>query len=190
MKKIFITSVALFSLLMANSVFAQDAEGKPGVLAIHAQKVQAIVESINPADRMVTLKRQDGATMTARIDDRAGNLDSVKVGDMVEFKILNSLVIAVGDKNAATPGNLTAENVQFSTVGGKPAKFTVKTVVSEVTVTKINYKKRLMTIKDSSGESKELKISEDVKRFNEIKKGDKIVIKYTEALAITVAKPS
>jgi hypothetical protein len=47
-----------------------------------------------------------------------------------------------------------------------------------------------MTIKDSSGESKELKISEDVKRFNEIKKGDKIVIKYTEALAITVAKPS
>jgi hypothetical protein len=31
-----------------------------------------------------------------------------------------------------------------------------------------------------------LKVGKDVKRFNEVKKGDEIVVKHTEALAINV----
>jgi hypothetical protein len=56
------------------------------------------------------------------------------------------------------------------------------------TVTKINYKTRMITLKNEAGESSEMEVGPEVQRFNEIKKGDKLVVDYLESQALYVKK--
>jgi hypothetical protein len=50
----------------------------------------------------------------------------------------------------------------------------------------IDYKNRTVTLRVPQQKTVTLKVDKDVKRFNEVKKGDEIVVKHTEALAISV----
>ncbi len=58
-----------------------------------------------------------------------------------------------------------------------------------VTITAIDPAKRLITFKGPKGESVTVEASEEVKRFNELKVGDEVTIKYTESLVARIAKP-
>ena len=53
----------------------------------------------------------------------------------------------------------------------------------------INYKTRTVTLREPQQKSVTLKVDDSVKRLNEVKKGDEIVVRRTEALAIDV-KPA
>jgi len=50
----------------------------------------------------------------------------------------------------------------------------------------IDYKNRTVTLRGPQQKTVTLKVDKDVKKFNEVKKGDEIVVKHTEALAINV----
>ena len=62
---------------------------------------------------------------------------------------------------------------------------------SEITavVEAINYKTRTVTLREPQQKSVTVKVDDSVKRLNEVKKGDEIVVRRTEALAIDV-KPA
>jgi hypothetical protein len=49
-----------------------------------------------------------------------------------------------------------------------------------------NYKNRTVTLRGPQQKTVTLKVDKDVKKFNEVTKGDEIVVKHTEALAINV----
>jgi hypothetical protein len=53
----------------------------------------------------------------------------------------------------------------------------------------IDYKTRTVTLRGPQQKTATVKVDKSVKRFNEVKKGDEIVIRHTEALAIDV-KPA
>ena len=50
----------------------------------------------------------------------------------------------------------------------------------------IDYKTRTVTLRGPQQKTTTIKVDKSVKRFNEVKKGDDIVIRPTEALAIEV----
>ena len=50
----------------------------------------------------------------------------------------------------------------------------------------IDYKNRTVTLRGPQQKTVTRKVDKDVKKFNEVKKGDEIVVKHTEALAINV----
>ena len=50
----------------------------------------------------------------------------------------------------------------------------------------INYKTRTVTLRGPQQKTVTLKVDDSVKRLNEVKKGDEIVVRRTEALAIDV----
>ena len=56
-------------------------------------------------------------------------------------------------------------------------------------VEKIDYQKRLITLKGPEGNVRTLKVDPRVKRLNEIKVGDDIVLRRTEAVALDVTPP-
>ena len=56
-------------------------------------------------------------------------------------------------------------------------------------VTAIDYNKRTVTLKGPEGNEKTIGVDENVKNFDQIKVGDEVVVRHTEALAISVAKP-
>jgi hypothetical protein len=57
------------------------------------------------------------------------------------------------------------------------------------TVEAIDTAHRELTLKGPGGKVVVLQVPEAVKRFNEIKVGDQVVIRVTEALALAVVKP-
>jgi hypothetical protein len=58
-----------------------------------------------------------------------------------------------------------------------------------VVVEAINYDTRVITIKGPEGNTMTKHVDDSVKRLNEVKKGDEIVIQLTTAFAITVREP-
>ena len=70
----------------------------------------------------------------------------------------------------------------------EPKKITnVQTIT--VTITAIDTAKRQITLKGPKGKTETFVASEDVKRFNELKVGDEVTIKFTESLVARLAKP-
>ncbi|HQK79519.1 MAG TPA: hypothetical protein PK621_07485, partial [Syntrophales bacterium] len=65
----------------------------------------------------------------------------------------------------------------------------VDTVQETLAVVGIDYKQRKITLKWPDGKTKTVKIHKNVKGFKKIKKGDSIVVRLTEAVAVAVKTP-
>ncbi len=57
------------------------------------------------------------------------------------------------------------------------------------TITAIDQAKRTVSLKGPKGNVVTIDVPEVVKRFNELKVGDEVTVKYTESLAVRIAKP-
>ncbi len=57
------------------------------------------------------------------------------------------------------------------------------------TITAIDHAKRTISLKGPKGNVMTFDVPEAVKRFNELKVGDEVTIRYTESLAVRIAKP-
>jgi hypothetical protein len=64
-----------------------------------------------------------------------------------------------------------------------------KTNVVKATVQAIDHKKREVTLRDAKGDEYNMKISQDVKNLDQVKKGDEIITGYYQSTAISVSKP-
>ena len=73
--------------------------------------------------------------------------------------------------------------------GQKPGGLAVQTMQKSATVEDIDYSTREVKLKGPDGNIVKVKAGDKVKRLEDVKKGDRIVATYTEALAISVAKP-
>ena len=62
---------------------------------------------------------------------------------------------------------------------------------SEITakVEAIDYKKRTVTLKGPEGNVRTFTVDKSVKKFSNVKVGDELVVRVTDALAIVVEKP-
>jgi hypothetical protein len=67
---------------------------KPVILGAKTRLVVASIESINLADRIVSIQTEDGYTHSVKVSEEA-RLDLVDVGDQVRLRITSALAIAV-----------------------------------------------------------------------------------------------
>jgi len=149
--------------------------------------VTATVEAIDLATRMVTLKGPKGNTFTFKAGEEVRNLPQVKVGDQVVAKYYESIAIEVKKPGEATPGVTKEEVVKRAKPGEMPAGVVASQVTITATVDAIDMKKPSVTLKGPEGNTKEIKVK-DPKKLKNVKVGDKVVITYTEALALSVEK--
>jgi len=71
----------------------------------------------------------------------------------------------------------------------KPSGRMEDVIEARATVTAIDYPQRLVTLTDENGKEIVVEVSDRVKRLNEVKVGDQVVVSYTEAVAWQV-KPA
>ncbi|HEX6774523.1 MAG TPA: hypothetical protein VF238_01675 [Methylomirabilota bacterium] len=162
--------------------------GAPGVVMADVAVINATVEAVDKDKRTVTLKGSGGRTVTLKVGPNAKNFDQIKVGDKVKGKFLDSVALFV--RKAGTPPDAAEmQAVSVAPRGQKPKAMTVDTVEISAKVEKIDYKKRLVTLKGPEGNTKTIKVDPRVKRLDEIKVGDDIVLRHTEAMAIEVVSP-
>jgi len=141
---------------------------------------------VDQAKRTVTLKGEDGKTFTAKVGDDVKNFDQIKKGDQVKAAYYESAAISI--RKPGEPPAATGEKETVLAPGGegKPGKAKIKTVQAAATIENIDAAKREVTLKGPEGKSKKIKVGEDVKNFDSLQKGDQVVVRYTEALAIKV----
>jgi len=165
-----------------------EAKSKPGVVVAETSTVRATVEAVDPATREVTLKGPKGKIVTIKAGPEVRNFDQIKVGDVLTARYLESVALVVrkpGDPPSATE----TRTVEVAPKGQKPAGMIVETKEVTATVEAIDYAKRTVTLKGPEGNTRTIKVDPAVKRLNEVKKGDQIVARYTEGLALSVKTP-
>ncbi|PWB67455.1 MAG: hypothetical protein C3F14_02160 [Deltaproteobacteria bacterium] len=163
------------------------AEEKPGGEASQLVVVTATVEKIDLSTREVTLKGIDGSLETVKVGPEARNLDQVKVGDKVTMKYYRALAIAVTSA-ANEPSIAEATDVQRAPLGEKPRGRVTKVVEATTTVEAVDLAKRTVTVKGPKGNVRTFNVGDQVK-LDQVKVGDHVVTRFTEAVAISVEKP-
>lgn len=177
---------ALLISAYASAVLAEDkSSGLPGRTVVEAQSVSATVESIDYENRNVTLKDEDGKTMSLKVGPVAHNFDQIKPGDKVTFEYMEAIALDV-KRSDEGPGAEAELTVERAPKGSLPKGMISGTITVRASVESIDYKSRYVTLKGPEGKTLTMKVGDQAKRFHEVKKGDQVVVQYTEALAISV----
>lgn len=154
-----------------------------------AAKVTATIDAIDPTNRLITLKNDDGDVETFQAGPEIARFSELKAGDKVTFHYTGSIAFDVRKPSEApkTPG--AAVSLSKGT-GPKPSAALYKNESATVTVEAVDPKVPSITVRDEGGN----KITHQVKEENRkaldgVKPGDRIDISYTETLAIDVVVP-
>jgi hypothetical protein len=195
MKKM-LSAVAVAGLFVACASFAFGAEpaataakkqaGEPGAIAVIVATATATVQAVDTAKRTVALKMPDGTVKTFKLGKEVRNFDQIKVGDQVKTTYVDELTVFLR-KAGAPPSAEEVANVMLAPKGAKPGIIVADTRQMTAKIEAINAKKRTVTLMGPGGESKTLKVSKKV-NLKQVKKGDDVVVRYTEALAILMEK--
>ena len=187
MNKLF--SLLAMLMLFAAPVWAGDEmdTDKPSIYASQRMMATAVVEAIDHKTREVTLRKEDGSTVTFVARKEARNLGQVQVGDIVVAEYIESISIEVVAANGATPevdaGVLAARTEE----GEMPGVAVVEAVVITATVEEINIEANTFKLKGPQGNINEY-TARNPENLKKAAVGDLVIITYTEAIALTVEK--
>jgi translation elongation factor P/translation initiation factor 5A len=162
-------------------------KGVPGGVIVDTYKVTATVTAVDAASRKVTLAMADGAKTTVKAGPEVVNFDQIQVGDQVKATVAEQLVVFVR-KNGEPASDGEAAAVALAPVGAKPGVLMANTVEVTAKVEALDLEHRKATLRFPDGTSKTFKVRKDVD-MTKAKLGDEVVIRTTEAVAITVEKP-
>ena len=199
MKKRFIV-LAMAAILAVGTQFAFAADpaapaakpakkqtGEPGAVVVEVVKATAKVTAVDAAKRTVTLE-MDGKSKTITCGPEVKNFDQIKVGDQLKVTFVEALAVYL-QKAGAPAGGEEVKTVTLAPKGSKPGVLVTDTIVLKAKIDAVDAKKGTVTITTPAGETKTMKVDKKVKGLKALKKGDDIVVRYTEALAIVVEAP-
>jgi hypothetical protein len=149
----------------------------------------ATVEAIDYQTRMVTLRGQEGKSITFKAGEEVRNLAQVKKGDQVVASYYESVAVRVLKPGEAEPAVGAAGAVERAKPGEQPGISSAQTVTVVATIEQIDKPNQTVTLKSPEGKSAVVKVK-DPSRLDMVKVGDKVEITYTEAVAIAVEKPT
>ena len=177
---------SLLFLLMSFSVQAV-ADKKPLIHESETVTIEATVEKIDRKTRQLTLKGNEGKSVTVTLDDKAGKLDKIDVGDLVVINYLESVTIQVFDHDQAEPGAVAVEAVAKTKPGEKPAGVVAGQVSVIVTIEAIDLKNELVTLKRKDGVLSTVK-AQNPANLKKVKVGDRVQITHTQAVGFSVTE--
>ncbi len=161
--------------------------GKPGAVVVDVVKLTGTVKAVDLGKKTATVEGSGGRTVVVNAKN-ARNLDQVKVGDKVNLEFIEELALFVR-KADAPPSATEAQVVALAPKGQKPAGIMAETIELTGNVESVDAKKRTIEVKGPAGNVRTFKVDKAVKNFGQIKKGDQIVLRITEAVALSVVKP-
>ena len=158
---------------------------QPGAAGI-AQTVEfsASVTAIDKASRTITLKGPKGDEVKVVAGPEVKNFDQLKVGDVVNAKYVESLVLELKKGGGLPVAKTEKAGAAAAKPGEKPAGVGGRQVTVVGNVTKIDAGTQTVTVKGPE-RTVDLKVR-DPEQFKLIAVGDQIQATYTEALAVAV----
>ncbi len=179
---------ALCALALASATTVPAlAQDRPGVVVANEVEAIATVEGVDQTKRTVMLKGPEGNVVTIKVPDESQNLDQVKAGDKVKVKYLESTAIFVSDE-AGEPAAAGLDTVQLAPKGGTPGGVAVSVTQVSAKVEALDYDQRWVKLRGPEGNVVKIDVPDWVTRFKEVKVGDLVVIRHTEAIGLMLQK--
>jgi ribosomal 50S subunit-recycling heat shock protein len=194
MMRIF-SALLLMMLLAGGLAFMAAAQSKamagkdamPASVVVDVVKLSGRVNAIDLEKKTVSIEVAGGRRLTVNAK-HARNLDQVKVGDKVNLEFVEEMALFVR-KSDAPPSATEAQAVQLAPKGQKPGGLMVQTIELTGHVESIDTVRRTIALKGPAGNVRMFRINKQAKNFGQIKKGDQVVLRYTEAVALSVVRP-
>ena len=191
-KRLIVLAMAAILAVGTQFAFAADKAakkpaGEPGAMVVDTIKATAKVTAIDAAKRTVTLE-MDGKSKTITCGPEVKNFAQIKVGDLLKVTYVEALAVYL-QRAGAPAGGEEVKTVTLAPKGAKPGMLVTDTIVLKAKIDAVDAKKGTVTITTPAGETKTMKVDKKVKGLKALKKGDDIVVRYTEALAIVVEAP-
>jgi Cu/Ag efflux protein CusF len=189
MNKIKYLPVAI--LVLAASAWAGE-EGemaRPSMFASQTAIVTAVVEAIDHETRVVTVRKDDGETLTFTASEDARNLAQVSVGDILTAEYQETISIKVMANEGVEPQAAMMDATARTEEGEMPGFAAMDATVITATVEEINIEANTFKLKGPDGSINEY-TARNPDNLRRSKVGDLVVITITEAIAIVVEKGS
>jgi hypothetical protein len=181
-------AMAVVLLVVALGACASTQEAtKPGVVAVDVVEFTSSVEAVDYQKRTVVLKGPDDKLRTFIASKDVRNLAQVKPGDLVKVELVEEVALFVR-KASDPPEDTETSSVGVAPKGKKPGIILVDTAQVTAHVDAVDYQKRTITLKGAQGNVTTYKVGDAVKRLNDVRTGDQVVLRVTDALAILVEK--
>jgi hypothetical protein len=169
------------------------ASGQPGavepaaVTATQQYTVQAVVEAIDAPARRLTLRAPGGRIITMDVPPQVRNFPQIAVGDRVRADYRDAVAVSI--RRPGTGAQIRDEKVvSLAPPGQAPAASSVRTVELTATVTAIDASQRLLTMRGPRGNERTIHVDPSVERLGDLKVGDAVVVRLTEAVVLAVEK--
>lgn len=157
---------------------------EPVVHEKDAVVVKATIDGIDHDTRTITFKDKDGKSWDVIAGPEIRRFAELKVGDVVTFRTTESVVYQIRKPGeAAAPAAKDAAIVR--TPGAKPGAVQTEQETKMVTIKDVNPKTMGVTILTEDGKTMSMKV-EDGKLLKGLAAGDRVVITYTKAVAISI----
>jgi len=190
-----VVAATVVALMLAVPVMAAEQKAeqgkadRPGGVVVEAVSFTATVDAIDSKTRTITLKGTDGTKTSFIAGDEVRNFAQIKKGDIVTYDLVESVALDVR-KSTEEPKMVETESVKRAKLGEKPAGSIETIGFMTVRVEDIDYKTRKVAIKAPNGKIVNFTAGDQVKRLNEVKKGDEVVVEYKQKISIKVTSPA
>jgi len=191
MKKIWSgAAVLVLAVMLAVPAMAAEEQktDRPGGMRVESTIVRSTVETIDYKTRTVTLRGEKGGLVELIVGEEARNFNQMKKGDIVTFTYTEGVAVDV-QKASEAPKMVETESIKRAKLGEKPGGSIETVGFMTAHVEAIDYKTRLVTLKMPEGNTLRFTAGDQVKRLNEINKGDEVVVEYMQKISIKVESP-
>ncbi len=184
-----VLAAAALAAVLAWPAAAQE-KGHPEtkVAERQSESITATVEAIDSAKRELTLKGPKGNYVVMECPDSVKRFNEIKVGDQITVKYMEALVLEVHKADSAaklgTEGAMGVERMKTE----KPAATVSRQITATVAVESVDMAAPSITVKNAEGNSLSFRVK-DKKKLEGVNPGDKLVITYSEAVAMSVSTP-
>lgn len=159
---------------------------EPGKATVaRAAELSAQVVAIDKTTRTLTLKGPQGNVTDLVAGDEVKNFDQIRLGDFVVARYLESLTLELQKTRVKAGEPVVREEAGRAAPGERPAIAGARQVTAIADVTAVDPKKSTITLKGPRGNVVTLPV-QNRDQFKVVKKGDQVLVTYTEAVALSV----
>lgn len=182
MSKRFITSVLLACLAACSSTGDRPSGAYQDVV-----EAQAAVVAVDQAQRIITLKGDDGVAVLVRASDEVRNLEQVRAGDRVVVSYTEAVTWQVKGPGEGAPGVAATAEGDRAAPGELPSGKLGRSVRLTARITGIDLEHETVTLTGPQGNALTLRprVTENLKQ---VKVGDLVDITFSQTVAVGVRR--
>jgi len=150
-------------------------------------EASATVESVDVLNRLMTIKTEAGDLVTLEVGPEVQNLVQVRQGDRVVVRYREAIGARISNDAAGQPVSIDVDTDR-ARLGQRPSARASATTNVPVTINSVDTRSNLVTFSGPDGLVRSITVATPEGRdfIRQLKKGDTVVLSFTEALAVSV----